>query len=112
LDRLLQRLLRLSITPVAPMLVHHPRTTARTHRPLSSELIFSKLNRGAFAKSSTPIKSLYFGLHGASPTRVRANVADPRSPRNLQRYNLPLSMIRPPMCSLAQRGLILAQMRG
>jgi len=58
LDPLLVRLFRLGITPVASMSVHDPRTTARTQRTLSSELIFSKLNRGAFAKSSTTSKPL------------------------------------------------------
>ena len=58
LDPLLDRLFGFGITPVAPVPVHHPRTPARTQRTLSSELIFSNLNRRAFAKSSTPIKPL------------------------------------------------------
>jgi hypothetical protein len=86
LDPLLQHLLRLSIAPVTAMLAHRPRTATRTDRALSSELIFSKLNRGAFAKSRGSIKQLYFELHRASPTLVRANVTDPRSRRNPQRY--------------------------
>jgi len=49
-------------------------------------LIFSKLNREAFPKSSPPIKLLYFGLHGASRTLLLTNVAHPRSPRSSQRY--------------------------
>jgi|SRR5690242_15412759 len=48
----------IGITPVASMEMDYPRTTARTQRTLSPELIFSKLNRGAFAKSSTSIKPL------------------------------------------------------
>jgi hypothetical protein len=55
---LLLRTGRISITLVTSLSVHHPRTTAGTHRPFSSELIFSKLNRGAFPKSSTTIKPL------------------------------------------------------
>jgi hypothetical protein len=48
----------ISISQVTTMLVDHPSTTTRTHRTLAIELSFAKLNRGAFPKSSTPIKPL------------------------------------------------------
>jgi hypothetical protein len=74
------------ITFVSPVQVHHPRTTVGALGPLSLELIFSKLNREAFPKSSPSIKPLYFGLHDASATPLFTNVAHPRSPRSSQRY--------------------------
>jgi len=81
------------ITFVSPVQVHHPRTTVGALGPLSLELIFSKLNREAFPKSSPSIKPLYFGLHDASATPLFTNVAHPRSPRSSQR-NIATVMFR------------------
>ena len=102
----------ISVTFIATMLVHHPRTTARALGPLSFELIFSKLNRGAFPNSSPPIKPFYFGLPApiASPssttcrTHVLAGVrsataeSDARIPTNiqsLQQYSHPPIRFKP-----------------
>ena len=74
------------ITFVSPVQVDHPQTAVRALGSLSLELIFSKLNREAFPKSSPPIKLLYFGLHDASRTLLLTNVAHPRSPCSSQRY--------------------------
>jgi hypothetical protein len=104
LDPLLERLFRLGITPVASMEVDYPRTTARTLRPQSFDLVFSKLNRGAFPKSSRSIKSLYFGLHDASIPLLFTNVPDPRSRRNLQRYSISSDRTRFHYAAFEQEG--------
>src|SRR5512147_2586977 len=86
LDPLFEALLRTLIPPVTSMTVHHPRTTARTHRTQSSELIFPKLHRGRSPKSSRPIKPVSFGHHDASDSRLLPNGPRSRSPRTSQRY--------------------------
>jgi len=79
--------LRIGVARVVPMEVDRPRTTARTHRPRSSELIFANLNAAQNPDSSRPIKPHSAGLHDSSSSLNSANGPVSRSHRTSQRYS-------------------------
>src|SRR6185437_12681013 len=64
----------IGIPLVTSMAMDSPRTTAGTHRTKSFELIFAKLDRGASANSSRPIKPLFSGHHEPTLTALPLTV--------------------------------------
>src|SRR5690606_15239342 len=77
---------RIGAALIAAVTMHHPRTTAGTLRPHSSELIFAKLNRRASLKSPEAIKPFCFGLHDPSAAALLASVPLSRSRHIPPRY--------------------------
>jgi hypothetical protein len=88
LDALGLQSFRIGVALIASMTVDHARTTARTHRARSFELIFAKLDRGASPKSSPDIKPLCFGLPNATGPSSLTNVSLSRARPSSQRYKL------------------------
>ena len=79
--------LRIGVAPVMAVAMHRPRTTARTDRPRSSELIVSDLDAGQNPESSRPIKPPSSGHHGSSSPSEHATVTHSRSHLDPQLYN-------------------------